>query len=397
VGKIILQAREASLEASPPWSTSSMRICHVIESSSGGSGQVVVDLLRYGVAVGDQMTLIYSPVRAEPPFTDSISALSEVVRIRALPMQRKVGWGDVSAAWRLLRLLRELGPFDIIHSHSSKAGALTRLVGLFLPSAARVYTPHAFVTMAPQPRIVYGVVEWLASWFCDAIIVGSEQELQHARTRLHISPSRLRLIPPGIDLNYVADRATARETLQAREGDYVVGFVGRLAAQKNLMRLAEAFAYVAAQRPDAKLAVVGDGPLREDLERELERLGLTGRFLVLTGYNARDLMPGFDCLVCTSDYESFGLIFPEALAAGVPLVTPPVGIAEEAVIENRTGHLTSFDPREIAGGVLKLAALDDHARLEMSAECRLHARKFDVMEMARQTHALYESLVPDAS
>jgi glycosyltransferase involved in cell wall biosynthesis len=374
-----------------------MRICHVIEPSSGGSGQVVVDLLHYGVAVGDQMTLIYSPIRADSLFTDAIAALSGVARIRALPMQRDVGLDDVRAAWRLLRLLRELGPFDIIHSHSSKAGALTRLVGPFAPGTAQVYTPHAFVTMAPKPRIIYGVIEWLASWFCNAIIVGSEQEREHALTRLHISPSRLRLIPPGIDLTYAADRQTARQTLRARDAAYVVGFVGRLAAQKNPRRLAEAFAYVATQAPDAKLAVVGEGPLREDLERELERLGLAERSVVLTGFNARDLMPGFDCLVCTSDYESFGLIFPEALAAGAPLVTPPVGIAEEAVIENQTGYLTSFDPRDIADGILKLAALDDAARLKMSAECRLHARKFDVLETARKTRALYESLLAKSS
>lgn len=371
-----------------------MRICHVIESSSGGSSQVVVDLLRHGVDAGDDLTLIYSPVRAEPPFTSAIQALSGQVSIHALPMQRGVGLGDIAAAWRLLHLLRKLGPFDIVHSHSSKAGALARLSGLLLPGAAQVYTPHAFVTMAPGAHVAYGVIEWLASWFCNAIIVGSQQEFEHARKQLHISPARLRLIPMGIDLSYrAAGRESAREILRASDSDHVIGFVGRLVAQKNPARLAEAFAHLAARRPEAKLAIVGDGPLRAPLEQELARRGLADKALLLSGYHARELMPGFDCLVCTSDYESFGLIFPEALAAGAPLVTPPVGIAEAAVVEGRTGHLTSFDPRDIAEGVLKLAALDDEARAEISAECRRHARQFDFAETARRTRALYESLI----
>lgn len=374
-----------------------MRICHVIESSSGGSSQVVFDLLRHGVASGDQLTLIYSPVRAEPQFTRSIEALRGQVRIHALPMQRRVGWSDLGAAWRLLRLLRRLGPFDIVHSHSSKAGALTRFVGLFLPGAAQVYTPHAFVTMAPGAPFAYGAIEWLASWFCEAIIVGSAQEFDHARDRLRISPARLRLIPMGVDLAYQADREPARKALNAQNADYLVGFVGRLVAQKNPRRLADVFAKVAARKPQTRFVVVGDGPLRADFERELARRGLGDRVLLLRGYNARELMPGFDCLVCTSDFESFGLIFPEALAAGAPIVTPPVGIAREAVIENETGHLTGFDASDIAEGVVSLAALDEPARAQMSEKCRRHARQFDFVETARRTRALYESLVAKTS
>lgn len=377
--------------------SSPIRICHVIESCGGGSSQVVVDLLRHGVAAGDQLTLIYSPTRAEPLFAKAVEALRGKVRVHPLPMQRRVGLGDIGAAWRLLRLLQRLGPFQIIHSHSSKAGALARLAGMVLPDAAQVYTPHAFVTMAPSAPAAYSVIEWLASWFCDALIVGSNQEFNHAREHLRISASRLRLIPMGVDLTYRADRGEARKIMSARASDYLVGFVGRLVEQKNPMRFAEVLSGVALLRPDMRFVVVGDGPLREDFERELERRRLSGRVLLLAGHNARDLMPGFDCLVCTSDYESFGLIFPEAMAAGVPLVTPPVGIARSAVLEGQTGFLTSFEPRDISNALLKLAALDEAARAEMSAKCQIHARQFDFEDTARRTRALYHSLLSRSS
>ena len=310
-----------------------------------------------------------------------------------LDIQRLVGWRDIVAAWKLLRLLRRLGPFDVVNSHSSKAGALARMAGVFLPGVPQLYTPHAFITMAPGAPRIYALIEWLASWFCDAIIVGSQQEWEHARGSLHISASRLRLIPMGVDLDARADRANARRLLEAEEGVFTVGFVGRLVAQKNPERLADVFALLAAQAPDARCVVVGQGLLREELQGHLERRGLRDRVRLLGGRDARALMPGFDCLVCTSDYESYGLIFPEALAAGVPIVTPPVGVAQEAVIEGETGFITSFDARDIAAGVMKLVALDAPARARMSERCRAHSQRFDFAETARRTRALYERVM----
>lgn len=374
-----------------------MRICHVIESSSGGSSQIVVDLLRHGVAAGDAQTLIYSPLRAEPPFLRAVAALGDAVHVHPLPMRREVGLGDAPAALRLRGALRALGPFDIIHSHSSKAGALTRLAGLLATRAAQVYTPHAFVTMAPGAPASYGAIEWLASWFCDAIVVGSAQERDHARSRLRIAERRLRLIPMGVDPHFAADRGEARRRMRVEAQDYLVGFVGRLVAQKNPARLARVLALVAAAAPTARFAVVGEGPLRSELERAALESGVGDRLAIFAGCDARELMPGFDCLVCTSDYESFGLIFPEALAAGVPIVAPPVGVAAEAAIDGETGFLTGFAPSEIAEGVLKLAALDAPARAAMAEQCRLRARRFDFAETARLTRALYESLAAKAS
>ncbi|HEY8262238.1 MAG TPA: glycosyltransferase family 4 protein [Methylosinus sp.] len=369
-----------------------MRICHVIESSSGGSSQVVIDLLRRGIAAGDQLTLIYSPLRAEPRFLQALQSLRGQVDIHTLDMQRLVGWRDLVAASRLLLLIRRLGPFDVVNSHSSKAGAIARMAGILLPGVAQVYTPHAFITMAPDAPRVYALVEWLASWFCDAVVVGSQQEWDHARRSLHISASRLRLIPMGVDLGLPGDRATARRLLEAEGDEFIVGFVGRLVAQKNPERLADVFALIAAAAPNARFMVVGQGCLREALQSHLDQRGLRDRARLLGGRDARALMPGFDCLVCTSDYESYGLIFPEALAAGVPLVTPPVGVAQEAVIEGETGYLTGFDAADIAAGVLKLMAQGAATRARIAERCREHARRFDFSETARRMRALYQSL-----
>jgi glycosyltransferase involved in cell wall biosynthesis len=369
-----------------------MRICHVIEAAGGGSGQVVVDLAAAGLAAGDDVTVIYAPQRAEARFVAALSALPRLT-VFATPMQRIVCWRDFVDCWRLYLLLRRQKPFDIIHGHSSKGGALARLAGFLLPRAVKIYTPHAFITMSAAASPIYGWLEWILSWFCAAIIVVSDQEKRHAQQRLKIAPSKLHVVLNGIALDYPADRQTARQQMAFAEGAYVVGFVGRLVPQKNLPRLVEAFALIAARQPTARLAIVGAGILQAELEASLQQRNLTAYARLFVRSNARDLMPGFDCLLCSSDYESFGLIFPEALDAGVPIVTTAVGIAEQAVIAEQTGIMTpTFAAPVLAEGVLALARLDADQRTQMRLACKTRARLFDRATMTAATRALYATL-----
>ncbi|PPD42041.1 MAG: hypothetical protein CTY15_12720 [Methylocystis sp.] len=386
-------AKRIHSEAAPTFVPSKMRICHVIESSSGGSSRVVVDLLRDQLHAGHEVTLIYSPVRAEQQFTDALAAIGDRLRVRTVSMSRAVRPHDIVSAWTLLRELRELGPFDVVHAHSSKAGALSRLAGIFLSKTVIVYTPHAFVTLAPEAARIFGVAEWAASWFCDAILLGSQQELTHARDALHLPVSRLRLIPPGVDLSVVSDRATARNTLGLPDDAFVVGFVGRMAPQKNPLRLAEVLGIVAGARPDLRFVVVGDGELFDLFSTALRAQGAAAATTFAPDVDGREVMAAFDCLVCASDYESFGLIFPEALAAGVPIVSPPVGVAPEAIVTGKTGALTSFEPDDIARGVLEIAAKSAKDRETMTKACRDMAPKFDASESGAQIRALYQELL----
>ena len=370
-----------------------MRICHVIEALGGGGGQVVVDLAKAGHAAGDEITVIYAPERTEEKFVQTLSALPNL-KLIITPMSRAVGLHDLWDAIELYRTLRKADSFDIIHGHSSKGGALARLAGLLFPRAVKIYTPHAFVTMDATASPVYGWVEWLLSWLCQAIIVVSQQEKEHALRHLKIPQEKLHVIWNGIDLHYPADRATARQHIGFADDAYLVGFVGRLVPQKNPDRLIKAFALVAQQKPNARLAIIGSGCLQSKLEDAIKQNDLTNRVRLFSDTNARDLMPGFDCLLCTSDYESFGLIFPEALNAGIPVVTTPVGVAEQAVTANHTGIVTAdFSAQALASGVCTLAQLNAQERAEMSAKCHTNAQQFDSQSMAKTTRSLYTAMI----
>jgi glycosyltransferase involved in cell wall biosynthesis len=370
-----------------------MRVCYVIESAGAGSGQVVLNLARYCRDEGDDVTVMYSESRAEKPFLESLESLKDVKRI-AVPMQRNVGWHDAVDVLRLwFRLVLE-GPFDVIHGHSSKAGALARVAGLFLwPRPVRVYTPHAFVTMGPEASRAYSLIERGLSWITNAIIAVSALEESHARQHLGIAGHKVIMIPNGIRLDYPMDREEARRKTGFSEDAFIIGFVGRLVAQKNPERLLAAFANIAGKRPDARLVIVGSGPLLSQIEQDTERLGLGEKVRLFTHHNAREFIPGFDCLICTSDYEGFPVTFLEAVAAGVPVVTTPVGGAAEVTVVEAGFMTPDFTPESVAAAVTKLASLNSAERKSLRQKVLERAKDFSAEVMGRKTRSLYSSLL----
>ncbi|HEU0117562.1 MAG TPA: glycosyltransferase [Alphaproteobacteria bacterium] len=368
-----------------------MRVCHVVEAG-GGVGNVVIDLARAGIEAGDDVTVVYAPHRQWPGFVENLKAIPGL-KLVTTPMQREVGLHDVLDCIKLYRTLRRLGYFEVIHAHSSKAGALVRLLRVLFPKSVVIYTPHAFMTMAPDASPIYGWIERLLSHFCDAIICVSKQEKEHA-LKLGISPKLLHVIPNGVQTNYPANRLMARTRLGFAEDDFIVGFVGRLVPQKNPGRMVTAFFAAATQRPNLRLAIIGHGLLQPEVENALTVSGIRGKVKIFEDFNGRNFMPGFDCLLCSSDYESFGLVILEALAAGVPVVTTPVGIAEEAVVSGKTGYVTAdFEPLPLAISILAIAALDPLARDEMFREARERAEVFSISRMSRETRSLYSQLL----
>jgi glycosyltransferase involved in cell wall biosynthesis len=370
-----------------------MRVCHVLEAAGGGSGQVVIDLARAGVAEGDDITIVYARNRAEPSFVKSVEALSDV-KIVETPMRRRLGPLDLLDAWRLYRRLRQTGPFDVVHGHSSKAGALVRLTGFGMPRTRKIYTPHCFATMDPTASPIYLHFEKFLSWLSDGIIVASNYERDHAVRRIGIQEDKINLIANGIANTVVIDRAPARRELGYQDRDFVLGFIGRLTPQKNPLRLIDAFSIAQRKHPSLKLAIVGDGPLRANVEKRAKLRRVTEQIRCFGHKPGRSVVAGFDALICSSDYEGFPIVFLEALAAGVPIVTTPVGGARECVAQGQTGFIAGgLSSEKMAQAILQLTNLTSENRLRMSASCRMHVQRFGASSTAGATRDLYMRLV----
>ncbi|WVX51349.1 D-inositol-3-phosphate glycosyltransferase [Roseobacter fucihabitans] len=366
-----------------------LNIALVLETSGGGSGRHVLDLAEGLAELGHRVTVIWSPVRAQDDFRTQLMALDKVANL-PLEMHRAVGLADYSSLRALAGLLRTQGPFDVLHGHSSKAGALVRLLPRAIPGA-RIYTPHAFRTMDPTMGArgvrVYGTIERLLAGRADRIIAVSAAEKTHA-IGLGINPAKLTTVVNGASLPPGADREKARDVMGLTQEDVAVGFIGRLDDQKAPLRFVQAVHLAAQTFPNLRGVVIGDGHLRAACEAQ--NGGDTVRFLGWQDGPA--LFPGLDVFCMTSHYEAMPYTLIEALHAGVPIVTTRVGGVEETVCEGKNGFVLSADctAEDLAE---RLAGLAENAKLraEFGAVSRALARDRTVETMVRETIAVYDA------
>ncbi|MDW3223634.1 MAG: glycosyltransferase family 4 protein [Paracoccaceae bacterium] len=366
-----------------------LKIALVLETSGGGSGRHVLDLAQGLAEQGHAVTVIWSPVRAQEDFRLQLLSMKQVDNL-PIAMHRPVGLHDFKSLQALATTLRAHGPFDVLHGHSSKAGALIRLLPRSIPGS-RIYTPHAFRTMDPtmgrMGALVYGTIERVLALRADHIIPVSSAEKAHG-IELGIKAQKMTTVVNGATLPPGADRVAARAFMGLAADDFAVGFIGRLDPQKAPLRFVEAILLAARDAPNLRGMVIGDGNLRD--AAEAKNTGEVVRFLGWQDGPA--LFPGLDVFCMTSHFEAMPYTLIEALHAGVPIVTTAVGGVQETVQEGENGFVlpTDCDPSAIAERLTTLAANPD-LRQAFSARAQLLARERTIENMVRETLAVYEA------
>jgi glycosyltransferase involved in cell wall biosynthesis len=290
-----------------------------------------------------------------------------------------------------------------VHTHSSKAGLLGRAAARAARVPHVVHTQHGWsirVQTSPAVWMAYRLVERVLARATDRIVVVAALDratgLAHGIGR----PGQYTVIRSGIDVaafsNSASRRREARERLGLPRDAAVVGTVARLAPPKDLESLLHGFAAVAAERPAARLVLIGDGPRRAEAEAMVRALGATDR-VVFAGprRDVPELLPAFDVMVLPSHHEGLPRTIVEAMATGIPVVASGVGGIPEVVVDGTTGLLVPpGDPAALASAVERV--LDDPALgLQLVDRARTLVGEFDAAAMVRRTEALYEELLAE--
>jgi glycosyltransferase involved in cell wall biosynthesis len=319
----------------------------------------------------------------------------KVVRLRHMRPELNLR-EDPSALRELLGELRR-GQFDIVHTHSAKAGVLGRLAAYRAAVPAIVHTFHGFpfhdFQLAPK-RAAYIAIERQLGRITDQFLaVGGAVAAQ--AISLRIAPTeRVRTIASAIELNILpaspANRAAARRLMGVPESAQVVGTVGRLAPQKAPQDMVTAMESMG--RSDVLFVWVGDGPLRQEVARLIERRKLTKNFLLLgERTDVAALLPGFDIFALASHYEGLPCSVVEAMTCGVPVVATAVNAVPEVVVPGRTGLLVPPGAPALLGRAM--AYLLDHpaegARMSVAARNQLGDR-FHPEVLGRDLAETYE-------
>lgn len=374
-----------------------MRILQVVEAAGGGVGRHVLDLSEGLLDRGHEVHVTYSPRRADRFFRDRLDRL-EGIETRAVHLRKRPHPTDVAAVGTIHGILRGR-PFDLVHGHSSKGGAVARLASLGTGTPA-VYTPNAVRTMdrtaSPLTRAAVAWAERLLTRVGGPVIAVSPTEKEHL-VQLGIPRDRLRMVPNCVREVELPTRSRARRELDIPRGASVVGFVGRLAMQKAPDVLVSAFCRVSRDHPDALLAVVGDGPLRPVLRRECRQLGLEERVLWLGERDGQRSMPAFDVLALPSRYEGLPYVLLEGLVAGLPIVATEAASAGLLVEPGVNGLVVpADDPEAVAAAILRLLE-NEEERTAFGRASRDRANRFGHRRMVEGTERVYREVIQNGA
>jgi glycosyltransferase involved in cell wall biosynthesis len=372
-----------------------LSLLQVLEPSGGGSGRHFLDLCRAMQHRGHSVTAVYSPLRAEAAFVAELEGMG-LDSVIPLAMRRAPGPWDLTAWWNIRRIVAQHGPFHLIHGHSSKAGALTRL-RLPGPHVPVIYTPHAFRTMDPtldsKGRTIYGGIErLLGSRLSDRLICVSRDEYDHARS-LGIPEARLRIVVNGVSAPPAGQRAAIRARYGIPQDALLFGFVGRLTRQKAPERLVQAFARIARELPRAHLLMIGVGELSDTVRGMIRAAGLEDRAHLDDAIPGAAAIGAFDVVVMPSRYEAMSYVMLEAAAGGKPLLLTDVGGARTVIEPGRNGYIVanSDDPSELAMTMRRFA--DPKLLRNFTTEARQRKDGYTLAGMADATEEIYFELL----
>lgn len=301
----------------------------------------------------------------------------------------------------LLRRLRTLG-IEVVHVHSPfVAGRLGLQVGRAL-GVPVVFTHHTrypdyvhYAPWIPRGLLARSVRAHVVRFCnrCDAVIAPSEAiarilRSQGVRTRIAVIPTA------ALDLDAIArTRPADRTTLGIPRDRILVTYVGRLAREKGLELLLDAFARACVGR-DLHLLLVGEGPERPALERRAERLGIADR-VTFAGLRPH---PEVLAWLCASDLFAFasqtetqGIAVAEAQACGLPVAAVDATGTAETVRDGETGFLVPPDPEALAQACGRLAD-DPELRRRMGERAQALSARWSVEGMTERVAGLYRAL-----
>lgn len=331
---------------------SELRVLETVTPSRVGGAEIfVAELCSSFEELGAQVQLFCPAGR---PFIDYAAA-------KGIPSISWKTYGKIDPVTivRLANLLKR-GRFDVIHTHLSTASLLGAFAAKFVGK--------------PSVAHVHGLNTATCYKYSDKIIAVSETVKSHLVNQ-GIKANKIHVVHNGVDLLrfYPADSRVAKAKLAESDPDILpdgsdgplLGVFGALVNSKGHRVAIESMFLILKEVPDARMAIVGEGKDREDLERAAEALGLVDR-IIFAGFqpDVRRIMSACDVVLIPSlRAEGFGLVAIEAMALGKPIVGSSAGGLLEIILQDETGLLVPpNDPQALAAAACEILSNPDKAR-----------------------------------
>jgi len=377
-----------------------MRVCHVITKPELGGAQLsTLNILsrlprdKYDISVITSPKGILSPDFRNIP---KVKSYFSPFLVRAMnPIL------DILAFMHIYLIYRR-NKYNIVHTHSSKAGIIGRWAARFKRVPCIIHTVHGWSFNDHQGttlRRFFIFLERVTARFTTKIICVSKKDIETG-LRYRIAPKeKFVFIKYGIELSEFRkpsnNKLQKKKELGINNNDPVVGMISCLKPQKSPLDYVRACIKIYEKMPDVNFLLVGDGVLRRKCERLLSTTSLNGRF-IFTGWrrDVSEILDVLDVVVLTSKWEGMPISIIEALCKGRPVVTTDVGGSCEIIKDGSSGYLTQVGSYEdVAQKVLKILK-DDSSLIRMKKEAFLSIDdSFGLDRMVNEIEVLYTKLI----
>ena len=371
------------------------RILYVIDGIEFGGGERVFAQLLNGLPEDR-----FEPYLASAPndaFLKNIKSKNLVFypvdfsnRFNPLPLMR---------LYRIVKSQR----IDIVHSQGARADFFARIAAKLAKVPIIISTVQMLVegyNVGYLKRFLYQTFDRFSERFVDYFLVVSSV-LKENMIEVHgIPPDKIIKIYNGIETDYYKPvgneemRYKIRREFAVNDSDILIASLGRLVWQKGFEYFLHAIPEILREIPDARFILVGDGPLRPELERLAVELG-EGDKIIFAGYRSdvRDVLAALDIVVIPSVLEGFPMITLEAMAMAKPIVAAKIDGITEQITDGINGILIPpKDSSAIAQAIIRLINdRESGKKLGLAARKRVE-QEFSVEKMVSETEKVYSSL-----
>ncbi|MDD5432467.1 MAG: glycosyltransferase family 4 protein [Candidatus Omnitrophica bacterium] len=292
--------------------------------------------------------------------------------------------------------------FDIVHTHTAKAGALGRLAAYFSGIRHVVHMPHGsnfygYFNFFASKSIV--LIERLLAMFTYKFLALSELEKKELLEFGVSREGKIEVVPSGLEMGFknvdIKKALEKKIKFGFKDNQRIVGMVCRLEVVKGVEYFVRAAIEVSKIDNGAGFIIVGEGSMRSKLERIVKENNLDNR-VVFTGWrdDVEEIISFLDIMVQPSLNEAIGRVLLEAQGLGVPVIATKVGGIPEIVRDNETGVLVaSKNIQELSSAILRLLK-DDNFRLSLSENGKKWVDdKFSSKKMMEKIESVYQEMV----
>lgn len=378
-----------------------IKIVHVLEGLSGGAMTYIDNTLIRLIDRGFDVAFICSLGRAEHGSWERIEKLKRHgVKVYIVDMRREIKvLADMRAFVAIFKILSK-NKFDIIHSHCSKAGALSRVAGLIAGVKVRVHSPHCFAFVrcggALSKRIYLILEKILATITTKLVLVGRGEKKITEKYKIALS-DRCEVVQNGLDIKSAKlsdiDKAAYKKRLGINSNCRVVATICRLTGYKGVEKFIEAAELC--ETKDTVFVIAGEGQLRGRIEKIITKKGLCKRVLLLGYVRDMDRLYGScDVVALCSQAEGQSFVILEAMRSRCVIVASSV-IGNIELLDEARGVLVENEAESIAEGIDMV--LSDKQRCQEMREgaYEYFLEEHNIEKQVDKLSMIYESAVRD--